>query len=248
MQHQKLSAIFGFIAGIAQAAPSPAASATTGFSSKCSNITFNTNWLVANCPNDAGTLVSSGVYLPSYVTNTEGKLEWKADGAYEQSCSDCVLLDSGATLQCYCRGTFTKENGNSTLNLEEYIANYNGHLLSSLERTPTIPSDSSLPVPSNVVLSLRSYANGAACSNSSGGILNFAGPETCWDLTVAVDPIVWTGFQPTSNEGWSISVYNISTCTGTPLVTFDQNSVNECITVGKNGGAYLSLTPLWNYD
>lgn len=131
---------------------------------------------------------------------------------------------------------------------EEYIANYNGHLLSSLERTPTIPSDSSLPVPSNVVLSLRSYANGAACSNSSGGILNFAGPETCWDLTVAVDPIVWTGFQPTSNEGWSISVYNISTCTGTPLVTFDQNSVNECITVGKNGGAYLSLTPLWNYD
>uniref|UniRef100_A0A093XC70 Cyanovirin-N domain-containing protein n=1 Tax=Talaromyces marneffei PM1 TaxID=1077442 RepID=A0A093XC70_TALMA len=213
MQHQKLSAIFGFIAGIAQAAPSPAASATTGFSSKCSNITFNTNWLVANCPNDAGTLVSSGVYLPSYVTNTEGKLE---------------LLTF-----CYA---------------EEYIANYNGHLLSSLERTPTIPSDSSLPVPSNVVLSLRSYANGAACSNSSGGILNFAGPETCWDLTVAVDPIVWTGFQPTSNEGWSISVYNISTCTGTPLVTFDQNSVNECITVGKNGGAYLSLTPLWNYD
>jgi hypothetical protein len=31
--------------------------------------------LVANCAVDAGTSVSSGVYLPSYVTNTEGKLE-----------------------------------------------------------------------------------------------------------------------------------------------------------------------------
>lgn len=75
MQHQKLTALFGFIAGFAQAAPSPAAAATTGFASECSDITLNTNWLVANCPNDAGTSVSSGVYLPSHVTNTEGKLK-----------------------------------------------------------------------------------------------------------------------------------------------------------------------------
>lgn len=75
MPQQKLAALFGFIAGIAQAAPSPAAAATTGFSSECSDIILNTNWLVANCPNDAGTSVSSGVYLPSHVTNTEGKLK-----------------------------------------------------------------------------------------------------------------------------------------------------------------------------
>lgn len=75
MQHRKLTILFGFIAGIAQAAPSPAAAAKSGFASECSDVTFNTNWLVANCPNDAGTSVSSGVYLPSHITNNEGKLE-----------------------------------------------------------------------------------------------------------------------------------------------------------------------------
>lgn len=132
--------------------------------------------------------------------------------------------------------------------VEEYIANHNGHLLSSLEGTPTVPSDASLAVPSNVVLTLSAYAGPATCSSTPGGILEFAGPETCWDLNLAVDPVVWTELMATSNEGWSVSVYNVSTCTGTPLVTFDQHSVNECITVGKNGGAYLSFTPLWNYD
>ena len=75
MHHQKLATLFGFIAGIVQAAPSPAAAATTGYSSECSDIIINTSWLIANCPNDAGTSISSGVYLPSHVTNTEGKLE-----------------------------------------------------------------------------------------------------------------------------------------------------------------------------
>lgn len=132
--------------------------------------------------------------------------------------------------------------------LEEYIVNYNGHLLSSLEGTPTVPNDASLAVPSDVVLSLTVYDGDNACPSTPGGTLSFAGPETCWDLILAVDPIVWTELEATSNEGWSVSVYNESTCTGTPLVTFDQTRVNECITVGQNGGAYLSLTPLWNYD
>lgn len=138
--------------------------------------------------------------------------------------------------------------GSDFSHAEEYIANYNGHLLSSLEGTPTVPSDASLAVPSNVVLTLSAYTGPAACPSTPGGILKFAGPETCWDLNVAVDPVVWTELMATSNEGWAVSVYNVSTCTGTPLVTFDQHSVNECITVGQNGGAYLSFTPLWNYD
>lgn len=105
MQQQKLAALFGFMAGIAQAAPSPAAAATTGFSSECSDITLNTNWLVANCPNDAGTSVSSGVYLPSHVTNTEGKLKvcglvlptmmtYKSHKVLMISCS-CLLVENG---------------------------------------------------------------------------------------------------------------------------------------------------------
>ncbi|KUL87036.1 hypothetical protein ZTR_05772 [Talaromyces verruculosus] len=219
MQHQKLAALFGCIAGIAQAAPSPATAATTGFSSECSDVTLNTNWLVANCLNDAGTSVSSGVYLPSHVTNTEDP------------------KDANNLLLMFTSGK-----------RKEYIANHNGHLLSSLEGTPIVPSDASLAVPSNVVLTLSAYAGPDTCPSTPGGILEFAGPETCWDLNVAVDPVVWTELMATSNEGWSVSVYNVSTCTGTPLVTFDQHSVNECITVGKNGGAYLSFTPLWNYD
>lgn len=132
--------------------------------------------------------------------------------------------------------------------VEEHIANYNGHLLSDLEGTPTVPSDASIAVPSNVVLSLLAFDSGNACPSTEGGSLSFAGPETCWDLNLAVDPIVWSALEATTNEGWSVSVYNESTCTGTSLVTFDQTSVNECITVGQNGGAYLSITPLWNYD
>jgi hypothetical protein len=60
---------------------------------------------VANCPNDAGTSVSSGVYLPSHVTNTEGKLEVcqfncsYADDVQDSqiariSCS-CLLVENG---------------------------------------------------------------------------------------------------------------------------------------------------------
>lgn len=246
MQHQRFAALFSFIAVLVQAAPGPAAAGATGFSSQCSGIILNTNWLVADCPDNAGKLVSSGVYLPLHVTNTEGKLKWKTDGAYQESCSDCLLLNGGATLQCYCTGTFANEDGNSTLNLEEYIANYNGHLLSSLEGNPTVPNDASIAVPSDVVLSLMAYEGPYYCPSDTGATLNFAGPETCWYLNLAVDPIVWTELRAISNPGWSVSVYNVSTCTGTPVVTFD--SVNECVTVGQNGGAYFSLTPLWNYD
>ncbi|EED15682.1 conserved hypothetical protein [Talaromyces stipitatus ATCC 10500] len=172
-----------------------------------------------------------------------------SSGAYEESCTQCELLDGAATLQCYCTGTFANESGNSTLNLEEYIANYDGHLLSSLEGTPSVPSDSSLAVPSNVVLSLNAFVGtGTSCPSNEGAYLNFVGPEPCWGLYVSPEPVVWSSFRATSNPGWSISVYNVSTCTGTPIVTFDQDSVNDCIAVGQDGGIYLSIMPLWNWD
>lgn len=129
---------------------------------------------------------------------------------------------------------------------ETYIANYDGHLLSSLEGTPTVPADAAIAVPSDVVLNLSGYTTGTCPSTSAAG-LEFATPETCWDLNVAVDPIVWGALYANVNEGWLVEVYNVSTCSGTPIATLDLDNVGECVTVGEDG-AYLSITPLWNWD
>lgn len=99
-------------------------------------------------------------------------------------------------------------------------------------------------------MTLNPYEGPYPCPSLPAGYdLSYIGPEACTELNVGVGgPANWTAIRATLNEGWSVSVYNVSTCTGTPVVTFDQHSVNECVTVGINGGAHLALTPLWNYD
>lgn len=65
MQYRKVLPILGFAISAVHAA---------GFSSECTDITFNTNWLIANCPNNAGTSITSSVVLPDWIENVEGTL------------------------------------------------------------------------------------------------------------------------------------------------------------------------------
>lgn len=64
MQLQIFATVLASLAGSLVLADS-----TTGSVSGCSDISLNNYWLIANCTNDAGSLVSSGVYLPLHIAN-----------------------------------------------------------------------------------------------------------------------------------------------------------------------------------
>lgn len=72
-----IAGLLGFTSGLVQAGavPSPVSTRSSGFVSQYSDIIYNSGWLVANCPNEAGKSISSGVYLPLHVTNHQGKLQ-----------------------------------------------------------------------------------------------------------------------------------------------------------------------------
>jgi hypothetical protein len=54
---------------------SAALAAAQGYSTECSDITLNGDWLVATCPTGNGDEIASSVYLPSKIGNSNGNLE-----------------------------------------------------------------------------------------------------------------------------------------------------------------------------
>ncbi|CRG89097.1 Cell surface glycoprotein 1 [Talaromyces islandicus] len=220
---------------------------SAGFSSVCSDITLDSNfWLHATCPDDSGAPVDSTVYLPFWIENDQGKLAWKDDGNFEYYCSDYILFNNG-TLGAYCQGTFTNQSGNSTLNLEEHIANYNGHLLSDLDGTPDTPKNSStVPVPADPSLNITFSTSSTDCE--SGFAWPITSPEDCWAFTYATGRATpFDSVQIAANQGWSIEGYNASGCLGTPLWTYSA-SENQCVAFSNGSLAYFKMTPLWNWD
>ncbi|QKX59736.1 uncharacterized protein TRUGW13939_06878 [Talaromyces rugulosus] len=229
----------------AQATPVARAS---GFSSVCSDISLDSHfWLHATCPDDSGASVNSTVYLPLWIENDQGKLAWKDDGNFEYYCSDYALLNSGSTLEAYCQGTFRNQSGNSTLDLEEHIANYNGHLLSDLDGSPDTPTSSStVPVPADPSLDITFSSDNTNCEN--GIAWPTTGPEDCWSFTYATGRATpFDSIQITTNPGWSIEGYNASDCSGTPSWTASSND-NQCVAFNNGSLAYFKMTPLWNWD
>ncbi|KAH8705858.1 Cyanovirin-N [Talaromyces proteolyticus] len=202
-------------------------------------------WLIATCPDDSGAAVTSSVYLPGWIENQEGNLTWKDGGNFEETCQNCALINGGS-LKCFCDGTYANENGNSTLSLEDHIANYNGHLLSNLDGAPTIPTNSSsVAVPSDATLTMSLSISSNTCA--SDFTWQFFGPEPCWAFTfVNGRPSTLESIQITTNPGWSIQSYNNSDCSGAPLVSLNQKDVNTCVDLG--GAEYLKAVPLWNWD
>ncbi|KAJ5753086.1 hypothetical protein N7520_010003 [Penicillium odoratum] len=218
-----------------------------GYSTECTDLTLIDAWLIGTCPTDDGTgEISSSVYLPNKIENTQGKLAWKVDGAYWDSCEDCELIDSGSTLQCYCDGTYSSEDGTTTLNLETYIANYDGHLLSNLTGAITsIPSNSSYAVPTDFEVELELSSLNNTCS-AIGAYITMNDPTDCYYLNLGVE-YTWACGKSIDNEGWEIVAFAAEDCSGDAVATYTPDNVGTCLTFSTGVQAF-SITPLWNYD
>ncbi|KAJ5701282.1 hypothetical protein N7488_008830 [Penicillium malachiteum] len=218
-----------------------------GYSTECTDISLIDSWLIGTCPTDDGTgEIQSSVYLVNKIENSQGKLLWKTDGSYSSSCDDCELIDSGSTLQCYCDGTYASEDGTTTLSLETYIANYDGHLLSNFTGAITsVPSNSSYPVPTDFEVELELSSENNTCS-AIGAYLTLNDPTDCYYLNLGVE-YTWACGTSVDNEGWEIVGFATEDCSGDAVATFTESNVDTCLTF-TTGVQGFSITPLWNWD
>ncbi|KAL6233798.1 hypothetical protein BDW75DRAFT_241679 [Aspergillus navahoensis] len=223
---------------------SAALAAAQGFSTDCSDISLIDYWLVATCPTSSGDSIGSSVFLNAKLSNSNGNLEWAEDGHYAQSCRDCTL--DGATLSCECEIASLPRYQNTTLNLEEHIANYEGHLLSNQTGAiTTIPSDSSVAVPSDFDVTLALATIGTACERT-GVTLGLNNPADCYYANLGVT-IEYTAALQTDNQGWEIVAYADTECTSDPVYTFSSDDDDTCVVFNGTVQAF-SVTPLWNAD
>ncbi|KAL4864090.1 hypothetical protein BDV12DRAFT_176691 [Aspergillus spectabilis] len=225
---------------------SAALTAAQGFSAECTDINFRNHWLVATCPTGNGDEITSSVYLSAKISNNNANLEWVEDGRYPQSCQDCTIVD-GRTLQCQCSVNWIPRLETATLNLEEHIANYEGHLLSN-QTGPitTIPKNSSTPVPSNFPISIALSTASGDCSNS-GITLGLGSPSECYYVNFGVPDIAYASGQLSANEGWEIVAYPDQECAGEPVSTWLPGSDEQCVAFSPAAVAFASR-PLWNAD
>ncbi|KAL2864393.1 uncharacterized protein BJX67DRAFT_383864 [Aspergillus lucknowensis] len=220
--------------------------AAQGYSSECSDITLNNSWLVATCPTGNGDEITSSVFLANKIGNNGGNLEWAANGEYRETCEECVLNDA-ATLFCRCRVADRPSLQDTTINLEEHIANYEGHLLSDQAGpVTTIPKNSDVAVPSDFGVEI--LLNGPSSSCATFGVtLGLNDPTDCFYLDLGGD-ISYPTASSANNQGWEIAGYTDADCATEPAITFTQGNVGECYTELSPGLKAFSVKPLWNAD
>ncbi|KAL4994505.1 Cyanovirin-N [Aspergillus recurvatus] len=223
---------------------SAALAAAQGFSTECSDISLTDYWLVATCPTSNSDSITSSVFLNAKLANSNGNLEWAENGHYVQSCRDCTL--DGATLSCECKIASLPRYQSTTLDLEEHIANYGGHLLSNQTGAiTTIPSDSSVAVPSDFDVTLALATTGTACE-STGVTLGLNNPTDCYYANLGVT-IEYTAALQTNNQGWEIVAYADTECTSDPVYTFAPDDDDTCVLFNETVQAF-SVKPSWNAD
>ncbi|KAL4762246.1 uncharacterized protein BDW70DRAFT_158910 [Aspergillus foveolatus] len=215
-----------------------------GFSTECSDISLLDYWLIATCPTGSGDSITSSVFLNAKLGNSNGNLQWAEDGHYVQSCQDCTL--DGAILSCECAIAALPRYQSTTLDLEEHIANYEGHLLSNQTGAiTTIPSDASVAVPSDFDVTLALATVGTACERT-GVTLGLNNPTDCYYVNLGVT-IEYTAALQTDNQGWEIVAYADTECTSDPVYTFSSDDDDTCVVFEETVQAF-SVKPLWNAD
>ncbi|KAL4879082.1 Cyanovirin-N [Aspergillus karnatakaensis] len=216
--------------------------AAQGFSSECSDLSLNGVWLIGTCPTGSGSDITSSVYLGGKIGNNNGQLEWGSSG-YSGSCENCSL--NGGALECTC----FPGRRDASLNLEEHIANYEGHLLSNLTGpVTTIPEDSPVPVPSDLTATLQ-LATSAGCSRFLYGI--GAQANDCYWLTIPApggDEVTFLSGSTETNAGWEITAYSERDCANAVVtINPETHPDGECVDF-EGGVRAFSARPLWNAD
>ncbi|KAF2636225.1 Cyanovirin-N [Massarina eburnea CBS 473.64] len=181
-----LASLAAFLA-VANAAPALAPRDGT-IASQCTNVKLSQNWLVGDCLTGVGTTrITSGTSLNSKISNDDGALTWALDGWFSQLCDSCQLLDGGSSLNCQCPPS-SGQNKNTTIDLDEHISVYSGHLLSDLNGTPVVPVIPSIyDFPSDVSYG---YGGNATCVEGS------ANPDWCGSVV----PLCSDGDKTDFNE------------------------------------------------
>ncbi|KAL4790127.1 Cyanovirin-N [Aspergillus venezuelensis] len=219
--------------------------AAQGYSTECTDVSLNNAWLIGTCPDGNGNQITSSVFLNNKLSNSDGTLTWTEDGSYRSSCSDCSLTDA-ATLSCKCSIASSSSAHDTTINLEEHIANYEGHLLSNQTGAITdIPTDSSVAVPSDFAVQIALSTIDDTCA-STGVTLSLNDPTDCYYARIGVQPILYTSGITSSNEGWEIVAYEDTDCT-TAVATFTVDNDDTCVAFDSTVEAFSSR-PLWNAD
>ncbi|KAL4903322.1 hypothetical protein BDW74DRAFT_180186 [Aspergillus multicolor] len=228
---------------IALALTGAAVAAAASFTSECSDISVTSNWLVGTCPDDAGDDITSSVFLPYKLANSNGNLVWTEDGKYYQTCSDCTL--SGATFSCTCQNSAGRGT-DASINLEEHIANYSGHLLSNQTGAiTTVPANSSTPVPTDFSGTLALSTLDSTC-NSKAATVSLTSPTECSYINLGVS-ISYLSGETSSNEGYEIKLYSDLECANEVVGTFTEDNDGSCVGFETEAVAW-SITPLWNAD
>ncbi|KAH7122424.1 Cyanovirin-N [Dendryphion nanum] len=249
------------------AAPTVASGTIT---TDCVNVRLQGLWLVADCwtGQDKTTRIQSTVFLPPKITNREGNLEWKVQGAYPRYCTECKLIEI-SKLNCKCRPSGGPSKV-STIDLSDHIRNYNGHLRSDLAGPVTIPSNSStVKIPENIRWGLS--VGGTSCySPDPEACKSFPDPPvtdltcpandytystdgapTCSSKVVPIHGPIYEQFRSLRVNGneraWDFVVYDNPDCKGPDVGRVDNSEWGKCKVFPKSMLG-VNVIPLWNAD
>lgn len=100
--------------------------ATGDFSQTCRNINLEGSLLTAECEQvDGYTYVPTAIDLNDYIGNINGTLEW-GDHLFSLTCYGTTVEGNRLTGECEKRDRYTLDN--TSINLDEHIANIDGEL------------------------------------------------------------------------------------------------------------------------
>ncbi|KAF2791704.1 Cyanovirin-N [Melanomma pulvis-pyrius CBS 109.77] len=240
-------------------------------SADCIDVFLRGSWLVGSCLTGEGTTrVQSSVYLSSKITNREGTISWKIAGGYGASCKDCKIIN-GSSLNCQCYVTGRASTRNTTLNLDEHIHNYRGHLLTDQFGTPVVPPTSTVPVPTDFSWTLsmgasncfsdrpdydisfcRSTTNNTTqpC-NSYNDVESYDAPVQCFAWRMPISTPIWMEFEKmranAPSKAIEFLVYDNMDCNGEPFDSVKPGEYGTC-KLFPQAARGVRTKMLWNAD
>ncbi|KAF3925811.1 hypothetical protein ABW20_dc0102340 [Dactylellina cionopaga] len=229
----------------------------------CVNTTIQQDWFIGWClPAGKGSQrIQSSVYIGNKLqASTSGILGWGSDTPYTRYCNSCQLQNL-SELSCICpAGGLPLFR--TTINLEEHIANYKGHLLSDLSGPRVAPStSSSILFPSDVGFGYNPGDTTCYYPDSPNCAFLTANPKGC-DIVISGRPqplqcnVDWYDSTPLSfgfmefvayNSAYKFKLWDNLDCSGAAYATIVPSQYSKCVKFRKRLVAWSSV-PQWNAD
>ena len=175
------------------------------FSQSSVDMVLDGSVLKAKCKDLNGVFQPSAIDLNSYIANHEGKLDWALGGNFAASSSN-LQFNGASTLQALCR-TSSGSEVPASINLDDCIANVDGHLMFKRDRPGGFSATSRDICLSGSTLQAQCQAEDGSYRPSSVDLNQYIGNiEGCLEWTFA-------GFADSSKDiSLSDSSYLLATC------------------------------------